>query len=106
MNRGRVALVLVGFVGWAAGCASPERPPVAPPALALSDPTTGDIAPIHQHKCGACHESPAPGTRTRETLSHAFQRHQRRVRLNDAQWAAMLDYLAARDVTAGPNATP
>jgi hypothetical protein len=61
-----------------------------------------DVAETHAHKCGRCHAPPEPKTRTREHLTDAFGRHQKRLHLTPAQWAAMVDYLEAPDAsTAG-----
>jgi hypothetical protein len=53
-----------------------------------------DIAAIHVSKCGACHTSPDPKTRTRGYLEDALSRHRKRVRLTSDEWAEMTDYLA------------
>jgi len=70
--------------------------------LASSEPThaTADaatIAAIHARRCGSCHVAPAPKSRTREQVDAAVERHQKRVRLTPAQWAAMSDYLTGPD---------
>ena len=54
------------------------------------------IAQVHKSRCGQCHRRVEPGTRTRAQLEPALARHHSRVRLNDAQWAALVDYLADR----------
>jgi hypothetical protein len=60
------------------------RPPAPEPA----------IAAVHRARCGACHVRVDPGTRTREVLTAALKRHRRRVHLSEAQWTALIDYLA------------
>jgi hypothetical protein len=49
---------------------------------------------IHRARCGSCHRPVEPGTRSREELVIALGRHKKRVRLSDAEWASMVDYLA------------
>ena len=41
--------------------------------------------------------APEPKSRTRTQLDTALGRHKNRVHLTPAQWAAMIDYLAASD---------
>ena len=68
----------------AVGCGRARAPSDAPP-----------IAALHATKCGACHSPVEPGTHTRAALESAFARHQRRVRLSDDEWNAMVQYLAS-----------
>ena len=51
-----------------------------------------EIASLHRARCGACHVRVEPGTRTRDAA--ALGRHRKRVHLTEAQWAALIDYLA------------
>ena len=60
-------------------------------------PDVDPIAAVHVRKCGACHTLPQPGTRTRAYLEQALARHRKRVRLDELQWRAMVDYLALRE---------
>jgi hypothetical protein len=55
----------------------------------------GAITSLYTSKCSKCHAPPEPQTRGRDELQAAFGRHRERVHLTTAQWAAMLDYLAA-----------
>ena len=73
------------------------------PVFACAAATTGSgprsahddaIAAIHARKCGTCHTPPERHGRSRDQLEAAFDRHQERVHLTTAQWAAMVDYLA------------
>jgi cytochrome c5 len=86
------------------GC-GPAAPPAttsgaAPESSEASAPTASagapEIARIHRSRCGACHQRVEPGARTRPVLEEALSRHHTRVHLTDEQWAAMIDYLAAR----------
>jgi hypothetical protein len=63
----------------------------APPAPSAPEPA---IAAVHRARCGACHVRVEPGTRTRDALTVALGRHRTRVHLSDAQWAALIEYLA------------
>jgi hypothetical protein len=44
-----------------------------------------------------------PGTHTRAELETAFTKHRTRVKMNDAEWSSMIDYLASDSANAkGP----
>jgi hypothetical protein len=90
-----LALAAVGLLG-CAGVASRDATH-APGDVAA-------IAGIHAHKCGSCHVAPEPKSRTRDHLDAALVRHKNRVHLTPAQWAAMIDYLAASDGSTAPQA--
>ncbi len=77
--------VLAGAL--AIACGSPPPRPV--------DPRYAVVAEIHHARCGGCHRRVEPGTRTRAHLEKAFVRHRTRVHMTEAQWALMVDYLAA-----------
>jgi hypothetical protein len=53
------------------------------------------IAAIHVSKCGSCHVPVEPGTRSRDELERALDRHQKRLHLTREEWNAMVEYLAA-----------
>ncbi|HNZ21811.1 MAG TPA: hypothetical protein PKL24_06690 [Polyangiaceae bacterium] len=53
------------------------------------------IAAIHKSKCGSCHTRIEPGSMPRDELEAELKRHRSRVKLSEAEWAEMLDYLAA-----------
>ncbi|MGH7285303.1 MAG: hypothetical protein ACRELY_27585 [Polyangiaceae bacterium] len=59
-----------------------------------------DVRAIHKSRCGNCHVRVEPGTRTKAQLESAFTRHHTRVKMNDAEWAMMVDYLASDSVRA------
>lgn len=60
------------------------------------DPKFAEVAAIHRARCGGCHRRVEPGERTRAKLTVVLPRHHDRVKnLSDAQWALMLEYLAA-----------
>ena len=89
---GVFALVAIGLVG-CGGAASSEK------TRAASDVV--GIASIHARKCGTCHVAPEPKSRVPEQLHSALARHKNRVHLTAAEWAAMMNYLAASN---GPTA--
>jgi hypothetical protein len=53
------------------------------------------VARVHEARCGTCHARVEPGQRGRDELDTALLRHRRRVRLDEAEWREMVDYLAA-----------
>ena len=55
------------------------------------------IARLHKSRCGTCHLRVEPGQRTRAHLEQALSRHRKRVRASEAEWADLIDYLAAPD---------
>jgi hypothetical protein len=69
-------------------CASTAAPPASQPV------DTRPIGDIWHARCGNCHERIQPGEHTREFLTDALKRHRKRVRLNEEQWQAMIDFLA------------
>jgi hypothetical protein len=92
--EGWAILAALPLALWLVGCAGST-----PPAEA-SVGGDAEIASLHARKCGKCHTPPEPKTRSREKLEAAFARHKGRVHLNQAQWAGMIDYLAASVGTA------
>ncbi|MEO8799027.1 MAG: hypothetical protein ABI551_14150 [Polyangiaceae bacterium] len=56
---------------------------------------TRDVHSIYRSRCGNCHVRVEPGTHTRAQLETAFARHHNRVKMNDAEWSNMVDFLAA-----------
>ena len=63
-----------------------------------------DVRAIHRSRCGSCHTRVEPGSHTRAELQAAFPNHRTRVRMNDAEWSNMVDYLASDTANAkGPS---
>jgi hypothetical protein len=54
-----------------------------------------DVHTIYQSRCGSCHVRVEPGSHTRAELEAAFARHHTRVKMNDAEWSNMIDFLAS-----------
>jgi hypothetical protein len=61
-----------------------------------SSPGTPRVAALHRRQCGRCHAPPEPGTRSRDEVECAAERHRKRVRLTQDEWSVMIDYLAAK----------
>ena len=61
--------------------------------------STRDVHSIYDSRCGNCHVRVEPGTHTRNQLETAFSRHRKRVKMNDAEWSSMVDFLASDSAT-------
>ena len=92
-RRARVAAIVVALVTGAC-VALPACAPAAAPGSASSDSPQA-IAGVHRHRCGRCHAPPPPQSRTRVHLEEALGRHRSRLHLSDAEWTAIVEYLAA-----------
>jgi FAD/FMN-containing dehydrogenase len=57
-------------------------------------PKYAEIAEFHHATCGNCHTRVEPGERTRAQFEAAMSRHHARVKLTDAEWALLVDYLS------------
>jgi hypothetical protein len=53
------------------------------------------IAAIHRSKCGSCHAPVEPGSLQHDHAEAAMQRHRRRARLSERDWAGMVEFLSA-----------
>ena len=78
------SLVVGGLL--AAACGPDWRLSVPPKYL--------EVAEIHHAHCGSCHTRVDPGQRTRAHLEKALVRHRSRVKMTEAQWALLVDYLS------------
>ncbi len=87
MSVRRWPALAVAFAALAA-CAPTAQPPQT------QDARLTHVADVHRTKCGACHERVEPGMRSREELERALARHRNRVKLTEAEWGAMIDYLS------------
>lgn len=95
---------VLGSILLASGLAACSSP--ATTATAAAEPVTPTrptetlvadarpISQIHASKCGSCHVPVQPGTRSRDQIEAAMGRHGRRLKLTQAQWTAMVEYLA------------
>ena len=92
------AALLVSCGGASGDVVSPARStPPAAEVVAVAPSTAavdGEIGELHRSRCGKCHLRVEPKTRARPALSAALLRHRSRVHLSEAQWGALLDYLA------------
>lgn len=107
----RFALLFAGmsFVGLVA-CASSATPnaPVASNAQltsAAADAHPG-AAKVWRTRCGQCHVRVEPGTRDRGHLETALKRHRTRVKMDEATWVDMVDFLAAEPPSTSASAAP
>lgn len=53
------------------------------------------VVAIHRSKCGACHTPVEPGSVPRVEVSAALQRHRKRAKLSEQEWADMVEYLSS-----------
>jgi hypothetical protein len=102
MRSAALLLVLIG----SAACASPaannnvcaSNAPCTAKATAVTAADTQTpppaVAKVYASRCGSCHVRVEPGTRDRATLEAAMQRHRSRVKMDEAQWPALVDFLA------------
>lgn len=93
----RAMLIVACAAGVAAACGAPPKP---------VEPRFVEVAVINKAKCGTCHKRIEPGQRTRARLELAFIKHKKRVPMTDANWALMIDYLAADGGSAPPAMPP
>ncbi len=101
--RSAALLVASLVIAGSAACASTSTPqPVCAsnaPCAAKTSVTAADtdappVAKIWASRCGSCHVRVEPGTRDRATLETALKRHRTRVKMDEAQWGSLVDYLA------------
>jgi len=98
------------FAALMSGCASRAALPTSSASLAdaprvaagpespadwLPDVDGERIAAIHRSKCGSCHMPVEPGSLHRDNAEAAMQRHRRRAKLTERDWAAMVEFLSA-----------
>ena len=76
-------------------CAS-NAPCAAKASVTSADADAPPVAKIWASRCGSCHVRVEPGTRDRATLETALKRHRTRVKMDEAQWGSLVDFLAAR----------
>src|SRR5438270_8353130 len=82
---------------------APHAGPEHPTDL-LADMPNDAIAAIHRSKCGACHTPVEPASLPRGVAESAMQRHRRRAKLTEREWANMVDYLSIDGAHARPTA--
>ncbi|MFO0593579.1 MAG: hypothetical protein U0441_38920 [Polyangiaceae bacterium] len=72
-----------------AGCVEGPSPVVR--TATLSHP---HAAEIWSDKCGSCHIPVEPGSRPRDVIEAAMQRHQKRAKLSQEEWRELVEFLA------------
>jgi cytochrome c5 len=96
--RSAALLFVTSLMVLACGAAQPE--PAAGVAATTSttstgsDASEGSIAALYRARCGQCHVRVERGTRTREVLGPAMERHKKRAHLSDSDVRGLVDYLA------------
>ncbi len=94
MTRAALALraaATVALLASAVGCGGGQPSPAAASARTASGER------LWRSKCGACHVPVRPGSHGRGYLERALGRHRSRVRMSDAEWGSVVDYLARPD---------
>ncbi len=84
MTMRALAMVVIFF---ACACGDDRAAKNVPPKYA-------EIAEVHHAQCGNCHTRVEPGERTRAQFETAMARHHARVKLGDAEWPLLIDYLS------------
>ena len=84
-----------------AGCGTPGVVGGAPSGgfTAQSSPASPErahIQAVYQSHCGSCHKPVAPGSEPSERLEAELERHHKRTRLTEAEWAGLDAFLVAR----------
>ena len=83
----------------AAGCGTPGMVSGAPAGgrtaqASASSPERAHIEAVYQSHCGACHSPVAPGSEPSDRLEAELERHHKRTRLTEAEWAGLDAFLA------------
>jgi hypothetical protein len=91
-NRLLLLGCLLATTSAACGGTTGTAPSSVTPASA--EAKEAQIASVWRSKCGACHVPVEPGSRKRDEIETALQRHRKRLRLTDDQWSQLVDFLA------------
>ena len=86
------------------GCGTPGAVSSAPsnPAndwtarSATGLPERAHIVAVYQSHCGSCHRPVEPGSEPSDRLEAELERHHKRTRLTEAEWAGLDAFLVAR----------
>jgi len=86
---------------FAAGCGTPGAVSGAPAAVltaqsSAASPERAHIEAVYQSHCGSCHMPVAPGSEPSDRLQAELERHHKRTRLTEAEWAGLDAFLDAR----------
>jgi len=98
-RRLRVAACVLVLALTSCTSATPPRAAQGPAKPEISDASEGDanhseIAALHRRKCGNCHTRVEPGALPRAAIEAAMQRHRRRAKLTEEQWAELVEFLS------------
>ena len=61
-----------------------------------ASPERAHIVAVYQSHCGSCHTPVAPGSQPPDRLEAELERHHKRTRLTEAEWAGLGAFLARR----------
>ena len=98
------ALFLGGFAATslvAPSCGTPRAASRAPAGgwvaqSSAPSPERAHIEAVYQSHCGSCHKPVAPGSEPSERLEAELERHHKRTRLTESEWAGLGAFLVAR----------
>jgi hypothetical protein len=93
-----------GVVLLTVGCGTPgavSSAPSKPPhdwavQSAVASPERAHIVAVYQSHCGSCHRPVEPGSEPSDRLEAELERHHKRTRLTEAEWAGLDALLVAR----------
>jgi mono/diheme cytochrome c family protein len=93
-------LVLFLFL-FVIGCGTPGAVGGAPSGgftaqSSAASPESAHIQAVYQSHCGSCHKPVAPGSEPSDRLEAELERHHKRTRLTEAEWAGLDAFLVAR----------
>ena len=96
-----LAIGLSFGLAMAAGCGTPGAVGSAPaagwtPPSSAASPERAHIEAVYQSHCGSCHTPVAPGSEPSDRLQAELERHHKRTRLTEAEWAGLDAFLVAR----------
>jgi mono/diheme cytochrome c family protein len=85
---------------FAAGCGTPGAIGSAPSGgltaqASAPTPERAHIEAVYQSHCGSCHKPVAPGSEPSGRLEAELERHHKRTRLTEAEWAGLDAFLVA-----------
>ena len=82
------------------GCGAPGVVAGRPEQQSWSAPASGvdraHIVAVYQSRCGACHRPVPPGSEPHDRLQAELQRHRKRARLTEQEWAGLDAFLVRR----------
>ncbi len=99
--RGLRAGGIAALVFCIVGCGTPGAVGGAPVAGRTAQssaalPARAHIVAVYQSHCGSCHTPVAPGSQPPDRLEAELERHHKRTRLTEAEWAGLDAFLARR----------